>query len=544
MRSRLVPFLALACLICLPAVRAQDAKATKKTAPALVVRIRSFDSILADAGYLAALVGKEDEAKMGIELLKERTGNKGLDGLDTKKPMGGYVFAGENGTDSYGAFMLPVKDEKTLLSILENNGIKVEKGKDGLYSIKDSRIKIPIFFRFENGYAYIAPLSELGIAKNKLLKPADVLPESETALAAAVIRLDQIPDGIKEVGLGQLGLRLADIREQHAEKGTPAQRELIDKTSREANAQLKSIVNEGRELTIRLDVDQKKNDLGLSVSFDAKPDTKLASDIADLAKRRSLFAALAGKDSALSFLLSYALPERLQKALGPVVDEGIKTVLEQAQDDAHKQIAEKLLKVLAPSIKAGEIDAAMDLRGPSANKHYTLVGAIKLKNGEEVEKTLKEIITGLPEQVRDMVKFDADKAGGTPIHKVDFEHFMDDNARTIFGNGSLYVALRSNALYWSGGENGLEAMKGALSAQPGTAGVMKLNLSLAHLAPLMAKEQPGAPKAAADAFGKNQSQDKIQFTVSGGSALKAEIHIKAAVLKFFAAIAEAKHADQ
>jgi hypothetical protein len=540
----MVQFLALACLVCVPAVRADDAKATKKAAPALVVRIRSLDSIIDDIRYLAPLVGQEEQAKQGIDLLKEQNTHKGQDGIDTKKPMGGYVFAGENGTDSYGAFMLPVKDENTVLGILESKGFKVEKGKDGLYSIKDSRIKVPIFFRFADGYAYISPLSELGIAKNKLLKPADVLPESETALATAVIRLDQIPDGIKEVGLGQLGLRLADIREQHAEKATPAQRDLIDKTSKEANAQLKSIVNEGRELTIRIDVDQKKNDVGLSISFDAKPDTKLASDIADLAKRSSLFAGLAGKDSALSFLISYALPERLQKALGPAVDEGIKTVLEHAQDDTHKQLAEKLLKVLAPSVKAGEIDAAVELRGPSPKKHYTLVGGIKLKNGEEVEKTLKEIITGLPEQVRDMVKFDADKAGGTPIHKVDFEHFMDDNARTIFGNGALYVALRSNALYWSGGEDGLEAMKSALSAQPGATGALKLNLSLANLAPLMVKDQPGAVKAAADAFGKNPGQDKIQFTVTGGNALKAEIHVKAAVLKFFASIAEARLADQ
>ena len=540
MRSRLVPFLALACLVCVPAVRADDAKAPKKTAPALIVRIRSLDSILGDVGYLAAQVGKEEEAKQGIEMLKERIGSKGLEGIDTKKPMGGYVFAGPNGTDSYGAFMLPIKDEKAVLDVLANAGFKAEGNKDGLYTIKDARVKVPIFFRFANGYAYIAPLSELGLAKAKLLAPADVLPEKETALLSATIRVDQIPDTIKEVGLGQLGLRLADIREQHADKGTPAQKELIDKSAREANAQIKSIVNDGRELTIRLDVDQKKNDLALSFSFDGKPGTKLASEIADLAKRQSLFAALAGKDSAISLLLSYAFPERVQKAMGPAVDDAIKSIVEKAQDDTHKQIAEKLLRVLAPSIKAGEIDAAFDLRGPSSNKHYTLVGGIKLKNGAEVEKTLKEIITGLPEQVRDLVKFDADKAGETAIHKLDFDHFMDDNARTILGNGAVYVALRANAIYFGAGENGLDAIKGAINAKPGTAAVLQWNLSLAKLASLMIKEQPGAAKAAAEAFGKNAGQDKIQFSVTGGSALKAEIRAKTAVLKFFALIAEEK----
>jgi hypothetical protein len=507
----------------------------------MIVRVRSLDSILADVSYLAAQVGKEEEAKQGIELLKERTGNKGLDGIDTKKPMGGYVFAGPNGTDSYGAFMLPVKDEKTLLDILSNNGLKPEMSKDGLYTIKDARIKgVPIFFRFANGYAYIAPLSELGLAKGKLLMPADVLPEKETALVSAVIRMDQIPDRIKDVGLAQIGLRLVDIREQHAEEVTPAQRELIDKSAKEANARLQSIVNDGRELTIRLDVDQKKNDLALSFSFDGRPGTKLAGEIADLAKRQSLFASLVGKDSALSVLLSYAFPKRVQEAMGPAVDETIKSVVEKAHDDTHKQIAEKLLHVLAPSIKAGEIDAAVDVRGPSPKKHYTLVGGIKLKNGAEVEKTLKEIITGLPDQVRDMVKFDADKAGETAIHKVDFEHFMDDNARSIFGNGDLYVALRANAIYFGVGENGLDAIKGALNAKPGATPVLQWNLSLAKLAPLMIKQQPGAARAAAEAFGKNPGQDQIQFSVTGGATLKAEFRAKTTVLKFFTLIAEEK----
>lgn len=541
MRSRLLPFVALACLVFVPAAaRPDDAKETKKAAPALIVRMRSLDSMIADFSYLAGQVGKEEEAKQAVELLKERTGNKGLEGIDTKKPMGLYVFAGPNGTDSYGAFMLPVKDEKTILDILSNNGLKADKNKDGLYTIKDERIKVPVFFRFANGYAYIAPLSDAGLAKNKLLMPADVLPESETALLSASIRIDQVPDSIKEIGLAQLGLRVADIREQHAEKGTPAQKELIDKTSKEANAQVKSVVNDGREVTIRIDVDRKNQDLALSVSFDAKPGSKLADDIAALGKRTSLFAGLMGKDSALSFLISYALPERVQKSLGPVIDEAVKGVVEKAKDDTQKQLAEKLLRVLAPSLKAGEIDAAMDLRGPSANKHYTLVGGIKLKNGEEVEKTVKELISNLPQEVRDLVKIDAEKAGGVHIHRIEFDRFMDDNARAVFGNGALFVAVRANAIFWAGGENGLEALKSALTAQPGSAGMIRFDLSLAHVAALMAKEQPAAPKAAEEAFGKAPGQDKIRVSVTGGAAIKTEIHVKPAVLKFFALIGEAK----
>jgi hypothetical protein len=242
----------------------------------------------------------------------------------------------------------------------------------------------------------------------------------------------------------------------------------------------------------------------------------------------------------MNFLISYALPERVQKSLGPVVDEAIKGVIEKAHDDTHKQMAEKLLRVLAPSLKAGEIDATLDLRGPSANKHYTLVGGIKLKNGEEVEKTLKELVTNLPQEVRDLVKIDAEKASGVNIHRIEFDHFMDDNARKVFGNGAVYVAVRANAIFWAGGENGLDALKSALAAKPGPAGMIRFDLSLAHLAALMVKDQPAAPKAAEEAFGKAPGQDKIRVSVSGGNAIKTEIHVKPAVLKFFTLVNEAK----
>jgi len=59
---------------------------------------------------------------------------------------------------------------------------------------------------------------------------------------------------------------------------------------------------------------------------------------------------------------------------------------------------------------------------------------------------------------------------------------------------------------------------------------------------LMAREQPAAPKAAEEAFAKARGQDKISVRVSGGKSLKAEVHVKTAVLKFLAEIGEARKA--
>jgi hypothetical protein len=274
----------------------------------------------------------------------------------------------------------------------------------------------------------------------------------------------------------------------------------------------------------------------LEFSLDAKPGTKLATQISQLGTAKSQFAGLIGKDSAISFLLTYAFPERLRKALAPVIDEAAKEFVEKAPDDAHKAIHQKLANALMPTLKGGELDAAIDLRGPSAGNHYTLVAGIKLKDGEAVDKAVHEIVKDLPEHAREVIKLDAQKADGAAVHEVTIK---DPKLREIFGDEPLRFTVRSNALYLALGENGASALKEAMNTKPATAGMFQLNLAVARLAPIIAREQPAAPKVAEEAFGKDAGSDKIHVSVTGGTTLKTELHVKPAVLKFIAAIGEA-----
>lgn len=537
MRSRLVPCLALLGLVFLPAAaRPEDDAKLKTSSPALVIRLRSLDGILADLHYLAAQVGKEEEAKQAEAMLKEKVGDKGLEGIDMSKPIGLYLIAGPNGTDSYGAVMIPVKDEKALLNALKNFNVDAKPNKDGLYTVKHEKSPVPIFFRFANGYAYVTGVNEAGIAKNKLLSPSEVLPAGDSALLSATIRIDQIPDSLKEMGVGYLSLAAAQAREDKLEGQTKAQKEFADQSLKESMANIKSLLNDGHELSIKADIDRKKGDLALEFSLDAKPGTKLATHIKELGEVKSLFAGLIGKDSAISFLLTYTFPERIRKAMGPAIDEAVKEAVEKAPDEAHKAIAQKLINVLMPTLKSGELDGAIDLRGPSAQKHYTLIAGIKVKDGEAVEKAVREVIKDLPENAREVIKLDAQKAGNVAIHEV---KVMDDKAREMFGDEPLRFAIRSNAVYVALGENGLSALKEAMNASPATGGMFQLNLALARLAPIMAKDQPAAPKAAEDAFGKQAGSDQVRISVTGGKTLKTELHVKPAVLKFIAEIGEA-----
>src|SRR5437773_2136204 len=88
MHARRVALLALFALTVTTApVRSAD---DKTKTPTLIVRVQSLDGLIGDARYLATLAGREEEGKQADAFLKQLTGEKGIEGLDPKRPMGLY----------------------------------------------------------------------------------------------------------------------------------------------------------------------------------------------------------------------------------------------------------------------------------------------------------------------------------------------------------------------------------------------------------------------------------------------------------------------
>src|SRR5205807_9223859 len=169
---------------------------------------------------------------------------------------------------------------------------------------------------------------------------------------------------------------------------------------------------------------------------------------------------------------------------------------------------------------SGELDAAVSLRGPSANKHYTLVAGLKVKEGSDVDSVLREMLKDMPDEVKNAVSLDAESAGDVKIHRLNVQQAYDEDARKAFGDNPLYIALRSDALFVAGGEGGLSALKEAITARPGVVPPLELNISMARLVPLMGKKHKGDPAAAArKAFADAKDKDKLHITVEGGKTL-------------------------
>jgi hypothetical protein len=546
MRKYLVPALAVLCLALPAAARAADAP---PAGPSVVVRIEPLDDLLADFRYLGGLADRDELVKQFEALVKAKAGTKGLDGIDLKRPLGFYGTVGAQGFDSSGVLMVPVADEKAFLALLENLNLKPQKGKDGLYTVQAENTLAPaVYFRFANDYAYATVLNEAAIDRAALLAPAQVLPPGRRGVAVATVHVDRIPENIKQLALGQLGLRLADLRDRSFKGETKAESEFWKQAFEELGSNIKAVLRDGRELTLRLDVDRTKNDLALEVTADTKPDSKLAANLADLGAAKSRFAELLGQDAAMQGLARVTLSEGLREALRPVIDDSINRTLDRSENQERREQAERFFKALRPTLDSGDVDAVAVLRAPAGGGPHTLLLGYKLKDGEAVDRAFHDVVKGLREGDRSRIKLDADQAGAVKIHRLDVQQDFDEKARQAFGDNPLYLALGPDAAVLVFGADGPATIKKALAARPGAAEPLRLEVSLARLAPAIAidrKDSTGAVvKAAREAFGEGRDADRVGLVLEGGKSLRLRLSMKGQVLKFVSQLDKAEQPEK
>src|SRR5688572_2529478 len=96
--------------------------------PTFVVRVRSIDTLIENAKLLVTLAGREEIAQQVEGLIKAKIGVKGLEGIDTKRPIGAYGRFGKEIDDIAGAVLVPIADEKAFVGLLEDQNFVVTKG--------------------------------------------------------------------------------------------------------------------------------------------------------------------------------------------------------------------------------------------------------------------------------------------------------------------------------------------------------------------------------------------------------------------------------
>jgi hypothetical protein len=541
MHKRLFPLMTLLCLVAVPTpARPADAESSN---PTIVVRVQSIEALMADAKYLAELAGQREQAKQFDQMVKGLLQAKRLDGLDIKRPLYVYGAISANGFDSSAVALIPITDEKAVLDTLARFNFPAKKDDDGVYTVKLPNAPVDAYFRFANKYAYVTARDKTTIDKDKLLPPAKLLAEGQGGTIFALVRLDQVPPAVKEIAINQMELKLSEAEEQKPAGETELQHQFKVQAIKTVAKQITGVINDGGDLTVRVDVDRKANDLAVEAALAGKPGTKLAASIAEMGRSKSLFAGLSGKDAASSLLVHAALPEDLRKALEPVIDEGIRTALEKEKDEAKRTEGAKLLKALTPSFKSGDLDLAVRLLGPDKDEHFSVVAAVKLKEGDEFDKAVRNLVKILPEADKAKIALDAETAGEVKIHRIDAQKDYDEKARQLFGQSPAYMAIRDDAFLLAAGPEGLSALKDVLAAKPQPAPHLQLDVSVTRLILAMAVDknnhdvQEAAKVVRQQLRSEPKGNDTIHVSVEGGKALQLHFTMKADAVKLLALLA-------
>lgn len=507
----------------------------KAARPTLVARLAPLDQLIGDLRHLVKQIGREEEAKQIEGMLKSRTGPKGLEGVDTRKPIGFYGILEPKLDRSKGVLLLPIADEKTFLAFLDGLNFKTEKGKDGTYTLQVEGVPVPLLFRFADGYLHgTAQLTPNTTLPAVLPRPESVLGDGGS-LAALTFHIDQIPPQVRKLAVSSSVLILNGVKDQAMPGATEKQKELRDALVDEAGELITALLEQGTAMRLQLDLDRKADDLAVAFSLAGKPGSKLASGIAGLSAGQSL-AATAGPGSAMGGMIHLTLPESLRKAMLPAIDEGIQKALENADANARELVA-PLVKALTPTAHAGKFDLSVDVRGPGKKGKYTFVLTTYLEKGRAVEKAFKELLDNIPADARGKLRTDVDKVGEVNIHRLSQD--LDANARELFGDVPLFFALRDDALLVSFGEDGQETLKRLVAARPASVQPLRAELALSRMARLMARDEKAAPEMAKKAF-KGKGDDRVLLTVRAGERLQVRFSVKTAVLTFASLLDEAR----
>lgn len=545
MSSRFITFLALSFFIILPTPsRAADAKEAP-SGPTLVVQVRPIEGLLADLRFLAGLAGKEEEGGQIEGLVKSRKGAKGIAGIDDKRPWGMYATVSPDVMGSTVVVLLPIAGEKEFLDTIENFTQKAKKDADGIYTQADF-LPVALHFRFANKYVYITGIDKASLGQNKLLDPTQVLPASETSMMSATFNIDRIDGELKNIALSQLDLKIDEAKKRKPAGQTDAQHQVQVKVLDEIGRQIATVVNDGSQMRLQLDVDRTAGVLSSEFRLAGKPKSKLAAHIAELGQGKSLAAGIVGGDAAIQLIEHVVLPAEVRAVLKPAIDEIFKAALDKEKDEKKRAVAEQFLNALRPTLAAGTFDLGFAFRGPLEDKHYSFTGVLSLQEGQALDKALHSLVEELSKREQALFELDVDKEGATSIHRINAHKSrkfkFDEKARNTLGDNPLYLAFRADRALLTGGPDGLKIIKEAMSAQPKAAPVFHFEMSLARLAPVLVKNAEQQKKIVAIAdkvFGK-KGNDRLRIDVEGGKALKASFYLDAPVLQFITLAEQSK----
>jgi hypothetical protein len=494
--------------------------------PPIVFQVQPVGQLLNEVRTVARMIGGEKSVMDFNNSIKESLGAKGFEGLDLERPIVGYVVLQPKLDESVGVIQVPVTGEKEFIGLLER--IMKEKGDqpkslgNGLYEFPSANDDVKVLMRITGQYANIAigkkpkeALSENALVPaNKLAVPGD------RSLASAKVYFDRLPKEIR----AQLSNGLKQIKEQLNNAPLPPD---IGDTAKKALDELIKLGNRYADLlqdaqsaTARVILDANTGEAALEIGLTGNPGSALAASIASRQPSTNKFAGLITPDTALGLKLQLPLfAKEIENAAVIGLEAGQKKLAEEAPPQ-YKTLIDETFKGLIRTVKTGEFDVAVALRGPDKGGFYSVVGAIAFEDPSAVEKELKKLYkTELPPMFQAMVALDVAKVGNTNIHQVKLEGLpIPGEVQKLLGdNPTIAFAFAPQGVFFAFGPDAIAQLKTALMAKKGPSPAFEISLNPSR----MRKIYEAAGQPIPEGLGNQDSLfSAFAVSISGGKELQ------------------------
>jgi hypothetical protein len=455
--------------------------AQQEVKPVVVVAVAPIEKQIADANYLAELVGQR-EAAGGILGFAPVF----LNGIDMKRPAGGFVLPGEDGDFRFVAFV-PVTRLETVLRTFEEQIGKPRDVGDGILEFETAGQSV--YLKETKGWAYLSNDTEslANVPADPLPLLGDLATKYNLAFRANV---HDIPAELRQTAVDAIQSGL----ERGLEEGPGAgpDRELAERMSRMSAQQFTRLIEEVDQFTIGWGVDKAEKATYIDFTVTAIEGSAMARQMAALKDTKSRFtgflmpgasvtlnsASKLGKDDIEQ---NVALLEMVRKRAESEIDND--AGLGPNQRASAKQIVGQFFTVLTDTVKQGTLDLGATLM--LEEEKLSFAGGVHVADGRKLEEAFAKLVD-LAKNEPDFpdVKLNAAKHGDVNLHTVEVDiPEGEEEARRLFGERlNITVGTAPTALYAAFGKDGQDLMKRAIDAskQAGDKAVppMQLNLFL------------------------------------------------------------------
>ncbi len=545
MRKRVLPVLLIALLASAAGLVPAQAASAAEPKPFAVAAIASYDEIMADLNWAGELAGEANVAKRVEALVKFFTQDKGLAGLNKKKPLGAVVFATDD--QPVGCALIPVTDFDKLLDVVEPFAKKIEELDSGALRIEGDGPTI--FVKHQNGWAIasdkhdVLALAPANPAKwlAPLVKQYDAAISFNARGVPAKLRKQLISQIKKEAAKGESRLP-GETDELYA---------LRKRLMASAVGAITTAINDLESVTIGWSLDRKAKTASAELAVTARKGSKMARAMAQLAGAETAFGGFLMDEAAITAHLTGDCPFLAGADFGAAFAAGKKEIFKQIDADvpdehaeAAKDLIEGLLEVAEETIATGRIDgAASVILEPDA---ATLVAGRHLADGRKLEAVLGRALKAARKEhaaiIDKHLKVDADECCGVSFHVItipippgseDAEQavqLLGEKLQIVggFGKEAVYVAV---------GKDALKTLKQAIgnSSEPKAVVPAAISVSLSKIANVAAELSEGPQKEqaqiVASMLAEAEGKDHLSLSaVATDRGVKLRVEIEGGVL--------------